>query len=81
MTVGMSNVKMEISKSATLKVNSYYYTSGGSWASAGSGSVGVSGTASSPTLIIGAKSGYKNCVRFSKSDYLDYKVSGNFTIQ
>lgn len=75
----MSHVELAISKNCTLKTTLYYYTSGGKWATSGSGSVSVTdGSGDDKSFDFSCVSGRKYCGGFSKSEYLDYTIAGDY---
>lgn len=80
LTLDLTNIKLSSNKDCTLKCNSYYYTSGGQWASGSSGSVSLkSGKADDKNFDWSCVSGRKYCGGFSKSDYTSLTVSADFT--
>lgn len=77
--LALSHIDLAINKNCTLKTTVYYYTSGGKWASGGSGSVSViDGLANDKSFDFGSVAGRKYCGGFSKSEYLDYNIAGDF---
>ncbi|MDD4096959.1 MAG: hypothetical protein PHP22_12050 [Oscillospiraceae bacterium] len=82
LSVKLTSISMQNSKSATLKVTPcYYISSSGKWAAVKTKSISIkSGSANDTTLSYTVKSGRKHCVKFSKSDYTSLKVSASFKI-
>ena len=82
LSVKLTSISMQNSKSAKLKVTPcYYISSSGKWAAVATQSISIkSGSASDTTLSYTVTSGRKHCVKFSKSDYTSLKVSANFKI-
>jgi hypothetical protein len=80
-SITLTNLKLSINRDATLKANSYYYGSSGSWILKDTDSVAFNGTASNRYMTLNTVAGRIHCVRFSKTDYTDYLASAVFTIE